>query len=469
MLLRNTLLVALATYGTLAGIPALAADGRIDPTFGEDGLALFALDDVEGRELRTNAAAVLPDGRLLFAGARNKFVPTAPFDPHYRATVVRLNADGSPDTGFGGQAGIPGLVVLPDLLPPNQQQVIEDMHLLADGSMIVAGSADAFGALGGFVVKLDADGAMDPAFGTGGMAVFASSYVHALAVDSQGRIVVGGERLVSGQSHSLVARLNADGSPDTGFGDGGSVILGWGGGDEEGSLLSAVAIDGDDRIVAGGSYEAYGAGMGSDFAIARLAADGSLDTGFAGIGWRVFHVPGDLSTLNAVGELLLQPDGEAVFAGHHADADGNLELVLGRLRNDGSDDASFGAPATPGFHAIPLIAGAWNHAPTGLARQSDGKLVVGVSYVAPGIRENYLALRVDANGQLDPDFADGGLFKADLAPDGVYSDLTALALLPDGRPILAGSVMRSAGSPLVDLGVVRLTGGNDRLFANGFD
>lgn len=472
MLLRNTLLGATALLGALAPVASRAADGQIDPGFGTDGVAILALDDIEGRELRTRAALVQPDGKLLFAGTRNKFVATAPFDPHMRATVMRLNADGSPDADFIDGAGIAGLIVLPDLVPGDQQQIIEDIRLLPNGSIIAAGSAEAFGPLSGFVVKLDAHGTPDPSFGIDGLTLLPSSYLHSLAIDDQGRIIVAGERVTQGLSSSLVVRLNADGSPDSSFGPAadGNVTLTWDGVAGQAGYLTSLALTPNGHILVAGQYEVYGAGMGGDFAVARLDTDGALDPAFAGSGWRLFHVPGDASTLNGINKLLLQPDGAAVFGGYHQNGDGNLDLVLGRIGSDGAADASFGDAATPGFRVVPLIAGAWNHYATGIVRQDDGKLIFSVSYSIPGEKQDYLALRVSPSGQPDPDFADAGIFRADLAPNGVYSDASALALLPDGRPILAGAVMRATDSQLVDMAVVRLTrDADDRIFADGFD
>lgn len=472
MSLRNTLLGATALIGALANLSVRAADGQIDPGFGVDGVAILALDDVEGRELRTRTSLVQPDGKLLFGGTRNKFIESAPFDPHMRATLARLNADGSPDADFGGATGIPGLVVLPDLVPGDQMQIVEDMRLLADGSILAAGSAEAFGPLAAFVVKVDASGELDPSFGSDGVVILPSSYLHAMAIDAQGRIVAVGERVTDGAYSSLVVRLNADGSADSSFGPSadGNAIVEWDGVDGQGGYLTSLALTPEGGILVAGQYEINGVGMGTDYAIARLDTDGNLDVDFAGSGWRVFRMPDDASIVNGINKLLLQPDGSAVFGGHHQNADGNLDLVLGRIGSDGAADAGFGDPATPGFHAIPLVTGAWNHYATGAARQADGKLIFSVSYTVPGEKQNFFALRVSPTGQLDPDFADAGVFQADLAPDGVFSDATALALLPDGRPIVAGAVMRSPDSPLVDLAVVRLTNGpSDVVFADGFD
>jgi tetratricopeptide (TPR) repeat protein len=138
---------ATALFAAMFSTACLAADGQPDPNFGFGGAAYITPDDVEARELRPYAALALPDGKILVAGERNKFIPSSPFDPHMRAMIARLNADGSADDTFGNVPGIPGLFVLPDLVPDTGagMQVIEAMQRLDDGSIIVAGTAQAFG------------------------------------------------------------------------------------------------------------------------------------------------------------------------------------------------------------------------------------------------------------------------------------------------------------------------------------
>lgn len=469
-----TLVAALFT------IPAWAADGMPDPGFGLDGAAYITPDDVEARELKPNAAVVLPDGKLLLAGERNKFIPSSPFDPHMRAMLARLNADGSPDASFGNIPAIPGVLVLPDLVPDTGagMQVIEAMQRLDDGSIIVAGTAQAFGPLKGFVVKLDAQGAMDASFGNNGITLLSGTYLHALAIDSQNRIVVAGEKSISTISHSFVARLDAGGVPDAAFGSNGdgTVVIDWDGVSGQGGYVATIGLTSSDGILVGGNYEVYGMGMGSDFAIARLDANGALDTAFAGTGWRVFHRPDEAPGLviDGIERLLPTDSGGAVFAGHYNldDGQGNnsINLVLGSIAGDGSTDTSFGAAASPGFQPIALVPGAWSRYPTGLARQTDGKLVVAVSYATPD-KSNFLALRTLANGELDDSFGNAGIQLADLAPGaGVFSDASTMAMDASGRPLLAGMAMRTA--PLYELAVLRLTHEEpqvDRIFADSFE
>jgi len=465
---------AVALLAFLHAAPSFAGDGTPDPAFGSGGTAYIVPDDVEARELRPYAMSVLPDGKILVAGERNKFIPSSPFDPHMRGMLARFNADGSVDTSFGNVAGIPGVAVLPDLVPDTgaAMQVIEAMRVADDGSIFVAGTAQAFGPLRGFVVKLGADGQMDPAFGIDGKALIPDTYLHALALDSHGRVVVAGEKAISTLSHSFVARLNTDGQLDSEFGPAadGTLVIDWDGVTGQGGYLTSLIVTPGDGMLVGGSYEVYGGGMGSDFAIARVDVDGAFDTSFAGTGWRVFHSADIVAgtNINGIDRLLTTANG-IVFAGHYNDDTTSINVVLGRLGNDGSTDSGFGDAATPGYQRVAVVPEAWSRYPTGLVEQPEGQLVVSVSYATPE-KSSFMAFRALPGGALDASFADAGVLIADLAPDGVFSDASALALDAAGRPLLAGIAERTSTPPLYDLAVMRLTQqAPDRIFANGFD
>lgn len=456
--------------GAFFATPCLAADGDPDPGFGTNGVAILPLDGIEGHELRTSAVIALPDGKLLFGGSRNLLINGNP-DPHMRATLARMDANGQPDAGFGSDPANPGLVVLPEVAGTGIQQV-EAMQRLDDGSILLAGSASAFGPLTGFVMKVDADGRLVGGFGSDGIVTIASTYLHALAVDGEGRILVAGERSSGILSRGFVARLDAGGRFDGSFGpaaDGTFLFEPLEA--EESGYLGALAVDSDDRVLVAGAYESWGSGMGMDFSIARLDAQGTPDGGFADGGWRIFHMPGDDSTFNGINRLLLLPDGRIQLAAYRMDAASGVGLVLARLDADGATDTTFGAAATPGFQRIDVVPEAWNRYPSALLRQDDGKLLVGVTYAIPA-RQHFLALRTTAEGALDDSFGEAGLVDLDLAPDGIYSDLTAMTL-QGGKPILAGAAKRSIGTQLVDLAVVRLQAGGaepeDSIFRDGFE
>ncbi|HUD42017.1 MAG TPA: hypothetical protein VMR06_08480 [Dokdonella sp.] len=445
----------------LAGPPA-PRDGDLDPRFGQDGTAFLASSNPNDR-LRPAVVLTQPDGKLLMAGSRDRFTPSSPFDPHVLGLVARVDAAGRPDASFGGDPAAPGLVVLPDLMPGTAQQEVEAMQRLADGSILLAGTAQAFGPLTGFVVKLDAAGAIDRSFGDAGVVRVGTARFHALEIDSRGRIVVAGELIGEGVvGRAIVARYTAQGVPDAGFGDGqGHVLLGTAQ-PERAGYLHALRILPGDAVLAAGSWAEVDF-LGTEFWIHRLDAAGRPDPGFGDSGSRAFRLPGSDSTLNGIGHLLVEPDGRIVFAGHHETVDGT-GLLFGRLIADGRTDASFGDGVHPGYQQVDIAPQAWNRYPSGLVRQSDGRLVAS-AYYATGWRSQFVALRLDADGVPDPTFGDGGVASFDLAPEGVFSDATALTLQA-GQPVIAGAVMRST-ERTVDLALIRLH--NDRVFTGAFD
>jgi len=451
-----------------SGIAAAASGGVPDPSFGDDGFAWLTLDGVEGHELRVGASLTLPDGSLLLGGSRNLRIDGNP-DPHMRAVLARLRADGTPDDTFNTNPALPGIRVMDDLVTGRAEQQIEALARLDDGTLLAAGSAQIFGPKTCFVIRLDADGTRDMTFADGnGLASIPRAQCHAMVVDAEGGIVVAGERTTTATpNEAFLARFTADGLLDIRFGEGGFAVLAPRN-DEESGYLGALAIGPRGTLVAGGSYEAYGPGLGTDFSLARFTAEGQPDTDFDGSGWRVFHARDDESTFNGIDQLLVAADGSIVFAGHRQDAKGSVQVVLGGVTPEGGTDTTFG-PAANGYAPIAFAPDANARYVTGLVRQADGHLVASAVENVPG-RSVFIAFRTDAHGVLDAAFGNAGIATIDLAPDGVYSDATTLTL-QDDVPIVAGSVKRSVPSMLVDIGAVRLidAGDDDGIFVDGFE
>ena len=183
-MLQNLLACATASLAATFALPCLAADGIPDPGFGTAGISYVATDDVSARSIYPRATIILPDGKLLFAGARNKIVPPAPFyEPQIRGMLLRLNADGSPDTTFGNTT-IDGLHELPDLVAGTRMQGIESIARFADGSYVAVGTAMVNQPLQGYIVKLTEGGDIDEGFGDAGKVLLPMTYLHAVALDS---------------------------------------------------------------------------------------------------------------------------------------------------------------------------------------------------------------------------------------------------------------------------------------------
>ena len=459
---------ALCAMVALVSVPAGAVDGQLDPAFAAAGAAFVSADGVTGHQLRARSVVTRPDGRIVIGGSRN-FLREGNPDPEKRPLLARLNADGSPDAGFGVDAGNPGVVVFDAFFAGRQEQEIESVINLADGSVIAVGTATAFGPTVGFVIKVDAAGELDGGFGNRGVVELPNTYLHAAALDGSGRLVAVGER-VGGEPfyHGVVVRLLADGRLDDSFGSAGEAAL-FEPGVEQLGYLATLAIDASDRILVGGQYQVPQSGMidNYDLSIARFTTDGQLDATFADGGWRHFNVD-TASDFDGVDRLLVLADGRVRFAGHYRQfdqggIDRGVNIVLGGLDSDGATDPAFGDAA--GYTLTGILPLAFNRYPTALLADDQGRLLVSVEYAISG-KSNFITLRASADGILDPAYGSGGLSEIDLAPQGIYSQSLAMTM-HEGRPLVAGAAHRSTSTPLVDIAVARLQ--KDTIFASGYE
>jgi uncharacterized delta-60 repeat protein len=137
-----------------------------------------------------------------------------------------------------------------------------------DGRIVAAGHADAGGQADFAVARYDAAGQLDAGFGSGGRAVldFAAGRDHcrAVALQGDGKLVVAGDTSGGSSSDFALARLDPAGNPDPAFGTGGKVTLDFEGGDDR---AQAVVLQADGLIVAAG-YAVTA--TGDDFAVVRL-------------------------------------------------------------------------------------------------------------------------------------------------------------------------------------------------------
>ncbi|UXI69413.1 hypothetical protein [Tahibacter amnicola] len=202
-----------------------------------------------------------------------------------------------------------------------------------------------------------------------------------------------------------------------------------------------------------------------DFSLARLLPDGTADAGFAGDGWSVFRI--DALPVpeghDGIDRLVVQRDGSIVIAGHYDAGESTVRLLAGRIRADGTPDPAYGDAALPGFRTLVTRADAGSEYATGLRLQSDGKLFLSIVTGVYPERSGFAAARLDAAGDLDPGFADGGIFALDLVPQGAFADAMAVTL-QGGRPVLAGHARRDSGAQITELGLVRLE--NDLIFTD---
>jgi uncharacterized delta-60 repeat protein len=236
-----------------------------------------------------------------------------------QTVVLRYTSRGALDERFGNGGVVE--VDFPGQPPATSQGV--GVALQRDGKIVVAARAfsgsDPERHLDFAVARLNPDGSFDDGFGTGGRVTTGllpamDGGPWAIVIQLDGKIVLAGDAVLpdsaTGSDFALV-RHNADGSVDAGFGSGGTVTTDFGSVEDS---ARGLVLQADGKLVVAGFTGVVGLppGFTSDFALARYNADGSLDDSF-GSGGKVRTHLGD-RFIEARG-VALQPNGRIVVAG----------------------------------------------------------------------------------------------------------------------------------------------------------
>ena len=306
---------------TLPGSFAVAKmnpNGRLDDSFGTYGKVRIPAGQAYGMTVTSGGKIVLVGQSPV--GGKNVF------------SAVRLSADGSPDIGFGDA----GQVFLHVGNNDHGYAVAED----ATGGIIIAGSTLGSG-ISGFlgtavaVVRLGPDGALDTGFGSGGKALiplqgdfFGSS---SMTIDAAGKIVVVGA--INGSF--AVARLNANGTPDTSFVGSGLLTITVGSGRAN---AKAVGIDAQGNLLIGGVTGSSSAPL----AVVRLQPSGAMDATFGSNGIARLTFGGSWYQ-NSLQTLQVDAVCRVVIAGGaYPVAGNNADFAVARLLSNGALDTTFG-------------------------------------------------------------------------------------------------------------------------------
>lgn len=322
-------------------------------------------------------------------------------------------------------------------------ETLYSIALQPDGKIIAAGFGPS--STGGVaVVRYNADGTLDTSFGasaTGIVTVDLLSFSGAQAVSLQndGKIVVAGQASDGSLSRFGLARFNTDGTLDATFGaasDGRSIASV----EPHAMYATSLAILPDGRLIAAGQIDHGGepAGPAKDFALVRYTSDGLNDPAFGPGGTSV--VSTDFSTHNDIANAIaLQPDGKIIAAGtaEAALSTSSQNFALVRYHADGSPDASFGV----GGKVTTDFEGNADQA-DGVVLLPDGKILVGGTMThASGLTRAFALARYLADGSLDPAFGVGGKVATSFPAGSALAH--ALAVQPDGKILLAGTVVTS--------------------------
>ena len=336
------------------------ADGTLDATFGDGGKALVTLD--AGGDLLTSVA-IMPDGKIVAAGALNQNNANVAF------LVARFNSDGSLDATFGNGGktittfGDPAAQANALLVQPDGKVVLvghsgagsyselndftlaryetngdldstfgnggkirthfageantgtraTDAMLQPDGKIIAVGHYKTEAVRRQFAVaRYMQNGNLDPTFGGDGKVTTIlgdfDAYGMAGVLQPDGKVIVGGFKDARRNDDFALSRYNADGSVDTSFGNGGSIINDLFGSSDD--IVYALATTPDGKLLATGRTGAY---PNFRFGLARYNQNGTFDQSFGNAG-KVLTDFGGVSS-QSYGSAL-QSDGKIVLAGY---------------------------------------------------------------------------------------------------------------------------------------------------------
>jgi uncharacterized delta-60 repeat protein len=324
-------------------------DGRLDRTFGRNGIVQTHFRRVDGRNMfeAIHAVAIRGDGKIVAAGDSlaldTACSPEGCALPSDVFALARYLPDGHLDRSFGN-GGKVLTAVGPDPV------TAAALAVQRDGKLVLAGWREAAPGSpqenGDFVLaRYQRNGQLDPSFGSGGIVVtgFGAKAVdeaEAVAVQKDGRIVAAGRScaLPNGRTacQLAVARYLPDGSLDPSFA-GGTVLVRFGSaGFNE---ASAVAIQQGKIVVAGRCGQSTR--RPSRFALARFLPNGHLDRSF-GTGGRV-RTQIRRGRFDAAAALVLTRGGKILAAGQTGVGPyAPRDFALARYRRDGRLDRRFG-------------------------------------------------------------------------------------------------------------------------------
>jgi uncharacterized delta-60 repeat protein len=299
----------------------LLPTGELDKSFDYDGNAWL---DFGGRDIG-EALALQADGRILVGGSKDT-----------TGVLARLWQDGTAfDTG-GQQIHTP--ISLP-IYPPGSDPITSAVVAQSNDLFLVAGELRNITGLSrsdAFITRFTSSGMVDPTFGENGTArlwIGNFNAARAIAIQPDGKIVIAGySTWYGGWDEFMVARFQANGAPDTTFGENGNNYrLANFAGDASFDNGYALALAPDGKIVVAGT--AWN-GSSQVWGVARWNSNGTPDNSFAGDGKTFLNFgPG-----SAAYAIVVQPDNRIVLGGKT----GANDFALARLLENGAPDANFG-------------------------------------------------------------------------------------------------------------------------------
>ena len=215
--------------------------------------------------------------------------------------IARYNSNGDIDSTFDADGEVTVDIATGTDLGRNV--ALQGTDIVVSG-VITNGISPVLGHAG--LARFDANGALDAGFGDAGKRVLTNLALgEAMVLQPDGRIIVGGNALGGALTQFGLMRLTANGETDSSFG-GGLVLTSF---TTRGDFGFALALDARGRVLLAGHSSNQ---SNSDFAVARYTAGGALDTGFDADGKLTVDFFGSFDGAESV---LVQPDGRIVLGG----------------------------------------------------------------------------------------------------------------------------------------------------------
>lgn len=344
---------------------------------------------------------VLPDGKILAAGWFS-VIQDSGFVTFNRGGIARFNEDGSVDTDFAVDGAVTG----------GGSPRVLDFARQPDGKLIIGGSFTTVnGVARANIARLNADGSLDTGFNPG---AGANDIVNAVLALPDGKIIVGGYfTTFDGQAKRMLVRLNANGSVDATFTP---PVFGTG----TGWRVESLAAQTDGKIIVGGSF--YFSGSPAKAGICRVTTAGALDGTFNGVTHGA-HLAGNTGQIRSVEKIAVLNDGSLLISGNFTAFNNTARGGIAKLTSTGALDAGF-APTSNGRIAA-------------LRVQPDGKILVGGEFTTLN------GAAVSRFGRLTSAGANDTVF---LAAGGHGDSVEDFAFAPDGRVVFGGNFASFQGS-----------------------
>jgi uncharacterized delta-60 repeat protein len=373
-----------------------AWDADLDLTYHSGGTSWAGFLGGVGNSESAVAVAVQTNGKVVMAGSRDD-------GSSLDFAVIRLGLDGFPDYTFGT-----GATAYHDF--DSATDTARDVAIQPDGKIVVVGTATVGGVKHMGVVRFNHDGSLD---GSATVPFSGPAYGLGVALQPDGKIVVCGRNDYGNGWDFALARLNPNLTIDTTFSSDGMAEWDFGEGDDS---AADIAVRADGRIVVAGTAiwsgqsvfglmvfsatggpmnlgvatfteDAYGFALdlqadgkavvagrcetyGGDFAVARFNTNATIDSSFGTGGMAtVSHLATEQESAM---DVVVQHNGKIVVSGFLEEG-GQQYLALVRWKSDGTLDWTFDG-STAFYTYIDVFAG-YDSRGYSICQQPDGKIL----------------------------------------------------------------------------------------------